>query len=140
MIKLKLVSDSHPLLRAVATPVLPEEIDELVAQVKPLRDFMVKAGGCGLAAPQLGCSKRWFVWTYGMCINPEIISRGRDVTVKLEGCLSFPGRGPVAVTRPRVISVRYTDENKKLQEKKLTGVPSTIFQHENDHLDGKVIY
>ena len=137
---MKIVHSSHPLLRKPAEPVTPEEIDAVIADYRKALGLMFQNKGCGLAAPQLGISKRWFVWTYGLVINPSIHERSEVVGVALEGCLSFPDCPHRPVTRPVRIKVSYTDENKRVQEKELTGKPARIFQHEFDHLSGVVIY
>lgn len=137
---MKIVHSSHPLLRKPAEQVAPEEIDGVIAEHKKALGLMFQNKGCGLAAPQLGVSKRWFVWTYGLVINPDILERSEVVGVALEGCLSFPGAVPMPVSRPVRIKVRYMDENKRFQEKELVGRPARIFQHEFDHLSGVVIY
>lgn len=95
--------------------------------------------GIGLAANQVGHNLRWFVWQHGMVINPAILSREGSVVSKAEGCLSFPGKRK-NISRAKSIKVRYTDENGNKKEKDLTGLPSIVFQHETDHLDGKCIF
>lgn len=140
IIPLQLVDENHPALHAIATPVQPEEMDALIAQFTDIRRFMVKHRGAGLAAPQLGVTKRFFVWQYGVVINPEIISRSPVVVSMAEGCLSYPMNAHAFVSRPKGVQVRYTDENKRIQEKFLTAMPARIFQHEFDHLNGITIY
>ena len=105
---------------------------------KEAAKLMRKKKGIGLAANQVGHNERWFVWQYGMVINPSIIGRN-GATASKEGCLSFPGK-IATITRYKSIKVRYTDENGNRKEKDLTGLPAIVFQHETDHLDGKCIF
>lgn len=97
--------------------------------------------GIGLAAPQVGVNERIFVVDTGkvafVAINPKIIkATGREMME--EGCLSIPNLG-VNIQRATAIDVQYMDENNQLIEAHLSGLPAKVFQHELDHLDGKLI-
>lgn len=108
-----------------------------------------KAGGIGLAAPQIGFSKRIFVIdtsplksadpsieeVQAVYINPRIVWKSVERVVYLEGCLSVPGI-LADIERPERIRVRYRDEQFAEQERELDGVVARIFQHEYDHLEG----
>ena len=101
--------------------------------------FMRKNHGLGMAAPQIGVSRRLFVMeTDGQrraCFNPEIISASEDLTDLPEGCLSFPGE-ECTIKRPRTVTVRYQTVTGDWVEETLDGMTARCFQHELDHLNG----
>lgn len=107
--------------------------------VNKMLAIMRKEKGIGLAAPQIGISRRVFVMEINghlrTCFNPEIISHGSDFTDFVEGCLSFPGES-CNINRPSDIKVRYSNTNGEVIEEDLTGLESRCFQHEYDHLEG----
>lgn len=117
---------------AEITPELCAVLDEMVPMLSTHH-------GVGLAAPQVGISKRFFVMNAGdklrKVINPEILTAGSAMSEMEEGCLSIPGIHK-KVRRPRRISVRYTNENGETVEEELKDFPARVFQHEYDHLDG----
>lgn len=100
---------------------------------------MRKEHGIGLAATQIGQSKRVFVMeVHGRvrgCFNPEITKTATELTEYDEGCLSFPGQS-CKLKRPDEISVRYQDPDGNWIEDVMVGLESRCFQHELDHLDG----
>ena len=118
-------------VRAFATPTLQALIADLV-------DTMAAAGGVGLAAPQVGISKRIIVVDAGEglmeLINPEIIFAAGE-QVNTEACLSIPGVSE-EVTRAYEVHVKYLDRYGKENIIKAKGFPAIVFQHEIDHLDG----
>ncbi len=144
----------HPLLRDVARPLQPDEIgtpatSRLIADmVDTLHDY----GGIGLAAPQIGESVRLAIieiaggpTRYGelgpmpltVFINPVIEVLNPAPRGYWEGCLSVPGlRG--YVERPQHVMIRYTSDRGESRELELQGFFATVFQHEFDHLDGKL--
>lgn len=97
--------------------------------------------GVGLAAPQIGISKRVAVIEYGgrviNMVNPVITSKSGSSSFE-EGCLSVPGKS-VKVKRAEEISVSYTDENGIPHNEIFKGLEARIVQHEVDHLNGKLI-
>ena len=104
-----------------------------------MHGFMIKSGGIGLAAPQIGISKRVFVmdirgWRRN-CFNPEISASSPDWVDFDEGCLSFPGEHCI-LKRPAWIDVVYQDHQGAWQQERLTDLAARCFQHELDHLDG----
>jgi len=123
----------------------PQDIYWLVPAMLKL---MKRKKGCGLAAPQVGRSLRLFVTDarYGspaVAINPQwdypaCTEHPAPVTAK-EGCLSLPGVGPVKVTREKTIITHWQDMQGKDHMEELTGIAARIFQHECDHLVGKLI-
>ncbi|MCZ0862572.1 peptide deformylase [Methanocorpusculum vombati] len=114
------------------TPELCSLLDEMVP-------FMRESRGVGLAAPQIGVSRRFFVMDAGdkvrKVINPEILASGNSTAEMEEGCLSVPGIHK-RVRRPRRITVRYQTETGDTVEEELKDYPARVFQHEFDHLDG----
>jgi peptide deformylase len=135
------------IIRKTNDPVLRERalvVREITPQVKQLLDDMTQtmydAQGVGLAAPQVGISKRVVVIDVqderGLLklINPEIIeANGKDTDI--EGCLSFPGLAG-EVEREESVTVRALDPDGKIVEICASGLLARAFQHEIDHLDG----
>lgn len=116
-----------------------------------LKTFVIEKGGMGIAAPQVGISQRFFImsshpnerYPYApempitAIINPEIVWKSDEMEKGWEGCLSVPAmRG--YVPRYTSIKVRYINEQNELIETQLDGFLARIFQHELDHLDGKL--
>lgn len=154
MAVLEILRMGHPVLRQSARKLAPEEIG--AAEIRRLVDDMVEtlhaAGGIGLAAPQVGESLRLAVigipggpTRYGeiqplpltVFVNPEIDVKDSRTEGYWEGCLSVPGlRG--YVERPQHIVVRALDLDGKPFKMELTGFLATVFQHEFDHLDGRL--
>jgi peptide deformylase len=114
-----------------------------------LFDTLKRAGGIGLAAPQINLLKRVFVIDTspltendinkekfeGIFINPVVVDRGSGIIIFKEGCLSIPEIFE-EVSRPEKILVRYQDILLKTHEEEMDGIKARIFQHETDHLDG----
>lgn len=135
------------IIRTTGDPVLREKaksVPEITPQIQRLLTDMVEtmydAEGIGLAAPQVGISKRIIVIDVQdetgvlKLINPEIVKReGKDLSV--EGCLSFPGVAG-EVERDESVTVRAQDIDGNTVEYCATGLLARAFQHEIDHLDG----
>jgi len=107
---------------------------------------MFRYGGIGLSANQVGLPFNMFVMgghpqlEDGLrmtCFNPTIISSSEEKVAMKEGCLSFPFVF-LTITRPRKVVVKYEDEKGDLKEGHLDGMMSRIFQHEYDHMLGRV--
>jgi peptide deformylase len=117
---------------ASPTPELCSFLGEMVL-------FMRENHGVGLAAPQIGMSRRFFVMDAGdkvrKVINPEILYFGHSIVEMEEGCISIPGIRK-KVRRPKRIVVRYQNETGEIIEEELKNYPARVFQHEFDHLDG----
>jgi peptide deformylase len=106
-------------------------------------ETMVAADGAGLAAPQVGVSKRIFVFRIGddihAIVNPRITRReGRKVGD--EGCLSIPGVQAKVARAKRVIVTGRNEKNRPVEfeceDGDEQGRAATCIQHELDHLDG----
>ena len=105
---------------------------------------MKSANGMGLAANQIGITKRFFVIgsdTFdrfkkpAIIWNPRLITQSEEKVFDLEGCLSFPGLF-VKVERPKVIEVEYETTKGTKETARLDQMESKCFQHELDHLEG----
>jgi peptide deformylase len=111
--------------------------------IEDMKETMAAADGAGLAAPQVGVSKRIFTFRIGeeihVLINPRITTREGE-TVGVEGCLSIPGV-QAEVARAKYVVISGKDENGKsvtyrLEDSEETGRAGTCVQHELDHLNG----
>jgi peptide deformylase len=111
-------------------------------------ETMYDEPGIGLAAPQVGVSKRLVVIAAVaddeagqhigpalVLVNPEVLSSSPEVSPYEEGCLSVPGITE-NVDRPRAIRMRYTTLDGELIERDAAGLLARVVQHEIDHLDG----
>ncbi|MDY6794291.1 MAG: peptide deformylase [Actinomycetota bacterium] len=117
--------------------------DDLKRLVRDMVDTLPVPGGAGLSANQIGVVKRVFIYenddgVIETCINPQIISNSQDAEEELEGCLSLPGIG-VPVPRYKSLQLRYLDMEGETQLVETEGWIARVFQHEIDHLDGKLI-
>ena len=140
--KLEMVSYGAKVLRQNAKPI--EEITDEIRQLgKEMLEAMYAEGGVGLAAPQVGISKRLIVLDGTpvdpairpmVLMNPEISGREGEETGR-EGCLSLPGI-EVEVERAEKIHVRAKDLDGKTVEFDAKGFFARIIQHETDHLNG----
>jgi len=146
---LRILKYPHPSLRAPNAEVTTEELkDGSIAQIaKEMLLVMYAAEGMGLAAPQVGINKRLMVFNVSgdpkkwlqetILINPKIVDLSQAKDIKLEGCLSFPRmNGPVE--RSKSITVEAYNVRGKKIKLKYKGWDARVFQHEYDHLDGKV--
>lgn len=122
--------------RAEEVSAIDDGIRKLITDMKI---SMKKEKGIGLAAPQVGMSKRVIVVTLGKqvlgMINPEIVSFSAECVVSEEGCLSLPGEFG-NVSRAKRVVVKYQDENGKQEERELSDLDARVVQHEIDHLNG----
>jgi len=140
----------NPILRQIAQPIdrINESIQSLIDN---LMETLLKSNGVGIAAPQVSASYRLVIIASrpnprypnapdmepAVMINPCITRASGEIFKDWEGCLSVPGiRG--LVPRHSAIAIAYNDRQGKLQKQRLTGFVARIFQHEIDHLDGKV--
>ena len=106
--------------------------------------LMLAENGIGLAANQVGITKRFFAighesfdtfQKHAIIWNPQVINSSIEKVIDVEGCLSFKNVF-VKVERPKVIEVQYETTQGKTKFAKLDGMESKCFQHELDHLDG----
>ncbi len=137
---LKIVKFGDPTLRKISRPV-----EEITPRIETLIDDMIDtmrhAGGCGLAAVQVGVLRRVVVieveeGTVYVLINPKIVAFAGEQE-DTEGCLSNPGEYGL-VKRPKAVTVRALDRHGKEYELRGTDLLARAICHECDHLDGKI--
>ena len=143
MAQLHILVAPDPRLKAKATPVDKVE-DALRRLMNDMLETMYEAPGIGLAAPQVGVSKRVLVIDVSKddepktpirMVNPEIVWVSDDDRSYEEGCLSVPEHY-AEVVRPASVRVRYLDHQNEIRELAADGLLATVVQHEIDHLDG----
>ena len=127
-----------PVLRRPAEPVA-EIDDEVCALCIAMVEAMLRANGAGLAAPQIGVSKRIIVLDvegqFHVLINPELVIVEGESEDLSEGCLSLPGvSAPVARgTRATIAGTTLDGERIEITGE---GLLARAIQHEMDHLNG----
>ena len=141
--KLHIVHLPNPVLREVCTPVT-EFGGALAAFTARMLELMHEGRGVGLAAPQVGVPIRLFVCNHTgqpednlIVINPEL----KELTgseESEEGCLSLPGV-VVMMRRATRVVMQSRDADGGPCELAAEGLKARIWQHENDHLDGRMI-
>lgn len=139
-----IVKYGNPVLEKPAAPVTEFDAD-LKTLVADMFESMYEAKGVGLAAPQIGISKRLAVIDVSfkenpreklVLANPEIIHTEGKQT-QSEGCLSIPDFRE-NVTRANIVTIRAQDVNGKWYEKTGEELLARAFLHETDHLNGKL--
>lgn len=120
---------------------------ELGQLIDDMAETMYAAPGVGLAAPQIGVSLRLFIVDVAteddepsdlrVFCNPEILALDGSTTFD-EGCLSFPGARE-EIDRAERVRVRAQDRHGTSFELEAEGLLAIAIQHENDHLDGKLM-
>ena len=139
---LPILNVPDPRLKKVALPVA--EVDgEIKTFLKDMLDTMYHDDGVGLAATQVGVSKRIIVIDFKdqttpkpLCmVNPEIVWTSQEKRFFQEGCLSVPDQW-ADVERFAEVKVRYLDEMGHTQELHARETLSSCVQHEIDHLNG----
>ena len=135
-------------LHTVSTDFL---FDEIPFGYKTLEQFehdlvhlMIHSRGLGLAANQIGITKRFFAIGHesfdvfkkpAIIYNPVLVFADDEEELGQEGCLSFPGL-LLQVSRPKIIMVRYQNNKGDFLLSRLEGLEARCFQHELDHLNG----
>lgn len=157
-----IIRDGDPILRQRANDVQLPATEEEKATLQKMLEFLHNSQdeviaekyalrpGIGLAAPQIGLSKRMIavlltdgdqLYEYAL-FNPKIISHSVELTYLEggEGCLSVDKDIPGNVPRYARIQVKGTDLDGNEVKIRLKGLPAICFQHEIDHLDGILFY
>jgi peptide deformylase len=138
-------------LRDVAAEVDITKEEGLKQLILDMIDTMHHADGCGLAAPQIGISKRILVVDgnelgdnypelkgfHREMINPVVTFESEETSEYSEGCLSIPNVD-ADIVRPKKIKVSYTNADFQQVEEEFDDFASRMVQHELDHLDGIV--
>ena len=146
---LRVTKYGENILRQKLKPVDFKKLEPLLPQLlKDMEETCLAVRGVGLAANQIGLDYRMAVILIPesdeenaplkryVIINPEIISK-RGEKLEEEGCLSLPGLW-AEVKRATDVTIKYIDENGQEQVKRARGLLAKAFQHEVDHLDGKL--
>lgn len=143
MTKLDIVIAPQPVLKAPTTPV--EGVDDALRRLlDDMLETMYAAPGIGLAAPQVGVSKRVCVVDVAgkdarpaplFLVNPTILMAADEHETAEEGCLSLP-EIYAEVERPLAVKVGYLDRDGEPRELEADGLLARCLQHEIDHLDG----
>lgn len=153
MAVLEIIQPDNPVLRKKATKVTSFSND-FQKLVDNMVETMLDAPGVGLAAPQVAVSQRVIVVRlpddedsveeYGkdagklfVFVNPEIIKKSKEMVEGSEACLSIPGYAG-EVERHESVTIKGQDRDGKPQRVKATGWLARVFQHEIDHLDGRL--
>lgn len=115
------------------------EEDELLLKTAMLMGKILEGRGIGLAAPQIGVSKRLIIgktnhWRFCI-VNPEVVKSSRNTCKMEEACLSVPNM-KLVVSRPKQITVRGLSLDWKPVKIKARGLLAACLQHEIDHLNG----
>jgi peptide deformylase len=156
----RVVQVGTPVLRqrAIEVPVAEVASDDIKGLIARMWDTLEAVPGVGLAAPQIGVSRRVVVvkdprefverlspaqqaerervpTAPYVLINPELAVIGSETRIFYEGCLSVE-RYVAAVERFHEVEVRFLDTSGKVQRNRVYGWHARILQHEVDHLDG----
>ena len=150
-----ILEKDNPILRTMAEPVATEEFKSswLKELVQNMIEIMKEKGAVGVAAPQVGVSKRIIVFgtSYAkrrkpevhipdtVLINPALKILSQEVESGYEGCLNS---GDLMGVVPRATEIEYSgyDMDGNLISKQATGLEARILQHEVDHLDGILFF
>ena len=149
--ELKLIPPTDPRVQSAIAPYNDEMLKEHDFKDRKelsnvMFDTMYKYGGLGLSANQVGLPFNMFVFgghpqlEQGVkvtCFNPMIVHKSEETVVMKEGCLTFPFVF-LSITRPRKVVAKFEDEHGVLKEAHLDGMMSRIFQHEYDHMLGRL--
>jgi peptide deformylase len=157
MATLDIYTYPDPVLKRIADPV--EKVDKKIQQlIRDMADTLYSVHGIGLAAPQVGVSKRLLLYdlerndleeglsdeerlnrrNYKVIINPEVLSAEGEVLSEKEGCLSVPDFR-TDVQRFKMVHIKAIDENENdinIETDEYLGV---VLQHEIDHLNGTLL-
>lgn len=140
----KLVDQNDPILHEIADDIsVMDNIDQLI---KEMFLILYDNKGVGLAAPQIGISRRIIVINTSqydngiVCalINPKIIATNNFKIKTEEGCISCPGIFKI-IERPSEIIIRTGIEKSSCLYLSFKDISAVVVQHEIDHLDGILI-
>jgi len=140
---LQIIHYPDPRLMEVSTPL--DEMDDSVRDLaERMFELMLDAGGVGLAAPQVGVTVRLFVASLApeaqdrrVYVNPSIVAAEGDQNEE-EGCLSLPGIS-CHIRRSKTVTIRATNPDGEIFEETGEDLAARAFQHELDHLDGRLL-
>lgn len=141
----------NPVLREIAQPIYAVHDSAIQTLIDDMLATMRQGNGVGIAAPQVGRSLRIVIVASRptprypnapkmepiVMVNPHLLSHSEETATDWEGCLSVPGlRGEVP--RYRSVEVEYMTRDGHMERRELFDFAARIFQHEFDHLAGKV--
>ena len=145
---IKVYQYPHETLLQTSTPWTADDriegYDDLERFESDIIRLMLDEKGMGLAANQIGTTKRFFAighesfdtfQKHAIIWNPQVINSSEEKVIDVEGCLSFRDIF-VKVERPKTVEVQYETTQGKTRFAKLDGMESKCFQHELDHLEG----
>lgn len=147
---LSILEAPHPILEKKAREVREDEFnDDLATLLENMAITMYAAPGVGLAAPQIGDSRRILVADPGndsdetprklySMVNPKIISHSEEIITYEESCLSVP-EFYLNVKRFKQIAVEWKDARGNIHRDVFENFPSIVLQHEMDHLVGTTL-
>jgi len=147
---LPILEAPHPVLEKKAREVQEDEFtEELAVLLENMAITMYAAPGVGLAAPQIGDSRRILVADPGnnnddtprtlySMVNPKIISHSEELITYEESCLSVP-EFYLNVKRFQQIAVEWQDAKGNVHRKVFEDFPAIVLQHEMDHLEGTTL-
>ena len=146
MAKKDVLMMGNPKLRKKSSNVtnFTEELLEIVLDLKDTLDYLQKEKNIGraLAAPQIGHLKKVVYYNSNdeelIMINPEIVRKSEEMLDVWDSCYSFDVAFFVNITRHKNITVKYQDEKGEEITKQFKDDLSELFQHEIDHLFGKL--
>lgn len=125
----------------VKTKAVLDVTPEMAATAQEMYKVMREARGVGLAATQVGLDISLLILEDGgkplIMFNPVILKRATKTEYSSEGCLSFPGVIRI-IRRPVEVTVKYRDENNRMQYQVLRGLQARAMVHEYEHLFGKL--
>jgi len=147
---LPIMSYGNPVLKVSAANI-DMDYPDLQELINNMFETMYAAGGVGLAAPQIGLSKRLFIIDASdfakdypeaegfkkVFINAEITEESGEPWIFNEGCLSFPTLREDVKRKPN-IKITYYDESFNIRNEEYNGIIARIIQHEYDHINGIV--
>ena len=138
-----ILTEPNKLLRQISQPVERVEDAERIL-MNDMLETMYAANGIGLAAIQIGVTKRIIVMDLSKeenkklpmyFVNPLIIKKNEEKTIYEEGCLSVPNQF-AEIQRSSKCEIEYLDFNGNKQNLEAEGLLATCIQHEMDHLEG----
>ena len=141
----------EPVLRRVSKPLSLPLSKSHHRLIDDMMRTMKKAKGVGIAAPQVGVGLRLFIvapepsarypnaprMAPVVMINPKLVKHSKKRVTDWEGCLSIPGLR-ARVPRYQTIEIDFTARDGRRLRAELTGFIARIFQHEFDHINGRV--
>ncbi len=138
----------NPVLRVECDDIVVADEPNLVETAEQMAKLLYEANGAGLAAPQVGITKKLIVvdcdYSDGIknpmyLVNPKIEATRGEKIIDEEGCLSIPGI-TIEVARPEDVTVSYLDLDGNPQTIDADGFTARCLQHEIDHLHGITLF